>query len=320
MSKVTKKRSREFEIWATQIEGALVPTGAAIKSPDRLQDKFTGQWREVDASVRYRFGSVDILITIECRERSRAQDTTWIEQLATKRLHIGADRTIAVSSTPFTAAAQKAAATHGISLRRIADLTAEELSAAAQEGGIEVQVSELILECGGISITCEGAAHVDDVTKTAYEADGWDAEIFTVGDRTLSFADLLRGGKHAAEVPEGATRMVVPPKTGLAVGGDPLWDHFRDTPQDGTRVTNHFVLRFDNHEPSPTVSTSSGIRKVSKVEAQVTAWSSVEKVAPSRISDYSNEQRVLGRFVEHKLDFGGVPLRVISHPSDVVEK
>jgi hypothetical protein len=65
---------REFELLVTRIEGALAPTGAVIKSPDYVRDNVTGEQREVDASIRYRVGSVELLVTVECRDRSRTED------------------------------------------------------------------------------------------------------------------------------------------------------------------------------------------------------------------------------------------------------
>jgi hypothetical protein len=112
---------REFEKLVARIEGALVPVGPVIKSPDRLRDIFTGELREVDVSIRCRAGSVDLLITVERRDRARIEDVTWIEQLATKQRHIGAACTIAVSSAGFSQPALAAAKVHGISTRMIHD-------------------------------------------------------------------------------------------------------------------------------------------------------------------------------------------------------
>jgi hypothetical protein len=66
-------------------------------------------------------------VTIECRKRRRRQDVTWIEQLATKKISIGADRTIAVSSAGFSAEAEAAAKIHGIDLRRLSDVSVAEI-------------------------------------------------------------------------------------------------------------------------------------------------------------------------------------------------
>lgn len=52
---------------------------------------------------------------------------TWIEQLASKRDHIGAAKTIAVSSTGFTGPAYKAAEISGIELRRFRDISDEDI-------------------------------------------------------------------------------------------------------------------------------------------------------------------------------------------------
>jgi hypothetical protein len=76
---------REFELLVARIEKQLSPLGAIIKSPDSIIDKVSGSPREVDASIRYVVGSTPILITIECRNREKLQDDTWIEQLAKKK-------------------------------------------------------------------------------------------------------------------------------------------------------------------------------------------------------------------------------------------
>jgi hypothetical protein len=61
---------REFEKLIARIEQAMAPSGAEIKSPDRIPDRVTGELREVDASIRYKVGTCPILITVECRDRS----------------------------------------------------------------------------------------------------------------------------------------------------------------------------------------------------------------------------------------------------------
>lgn len=71
--------AREFEKLVARIEAAAAPRGAVVKSPDRIRHLTTGRLREVDASIRYKVGTVDVLITVECRKRSRKADDTWIE-------------------------------------------------------------------------------------------------------------------------------------------------------------------------------------------------------------------------------------------------
>ena len=73
---------REFEVLIVRIEQWLGPRGAEVKSPDRIPDRATGESREVDASIRLHVGSAPILVTVECRDRVKGEDVTWIEQIA----------------------------------------------------------------------------------------------------------------------------------------------------------------------------------------------------------------------------------------------
>ena len=113
---------REFEKLVTRIEHVLSPKGAIIKSPDHLIDKTTGEKREVDASIKFMAGTTEIVITIECRERTKLQDSLWIEQLVTKQSNIGAAKTIAVAANGFTLPAIKKAKLYGIEIRKLSKL------------------------------------------------------------------------------------------------------------------------------------------------------------------------------------------------------
>ena len=117
--KSTTSSWREFEKLVTRIEQVLSPKGAVVKSPDFLIDKTTGEQREVDASIKFKAGTADIIITIECRERTSVQDSIWIEQLVTKQSNIGASKTIAVSANGFTDPAIRKAKLYGIEVRKI---------------------------------------------------------------------------------------------------------------------------------------------------------------------------------------------------------
>ena len=119
---------RQFEQLIARIEQDAGPLGLKVTSPDRIRCRTTGRLREVDVSIRSQVGTAHVLLTIECRKRGRRQDVTWIEQLAAKKLAIGADRTIAVSSSGFSEEAQTIARTHGIDLRRLSDISAVDLN------------------------------------------------------------------------------------------------------------------------------------------------------------------------------------------------
>jgi len=114
-----KKAWREFEEMVARIERVFSPAGAIVKSPDEIAEVIGGKLREVDASIRFSAGSTEVLITIECRNRSRAQDKTWIEQLKAKKESIGASKTIAVSANGFSQEAMKYAKQIGMDVRTI---------------------------------------------------------------------------------------------------------------------------------------------------------------------------------------------------------
>ncbi|MGH6926568.1 MAG: restriction endonuclease [Propylenella sp.] len=119
---------RQFEELVARIEQDAGPLGLRVTSPDRIRCRTTGRLREVDASIRSQVGTTQMLVTIECRKRGRKQDVTWIEQLATKKLAIGADRTIAVSPVGFSDEAHAVARLHGIDLRRLSDVSAAQIN------------------------------------------------------------------------------------------------------------------------------------------------------------------------------------------------
>ena len=125
---VMKTKWRWFQDLVAHIEQILEGRGAVVTSPDRLPDLVTGSLREVDASIRTKVGSTEMLVTLECRKRSRKEDVRWVEELATKKEGIGAARTIAISSTGFSEAATKLARRKGIELRCLRDVTAEDIA------------------------------------------------------------------------------------------------------------------------------------------------------------------------------------------------
>lgn len=119
---------RQFERMVAKIEADARPIGLVVKSPDRIRSLVTGDLREVDASIRLQVAGSEEIITIECRKRSAKEDVTWIEQLATKKLALGAMRTIAVSSSGFSRQAQNAAAHYGIALRLVSEVTVTDIN------------------------------------------------------------------------------------------------------------------------------------------------------------------------------------------------
>jgi hypothetical protein len=117
-----------IEQLAASIEKALHGQDAVVTSPDRqVYDYDTEDFTEVDVSIRFKGGSVPLLVTVECRDRGRVEDKTWIEQLADKKRAIRANATIAVSTLGFGKPAQRKAVKCGIELRHIGKIKDAEI-------------------------------------------------------------------------------------------------------------------------------------------------------------------------------------------------
>jgi Restriction endonuclease len=142
---------KEFQDVVARIERQLAPQSARVKSPDKILDAITNKPREVDASIRLPAGSSEILITIECRRRGRKDDVRWIEELAAKRHSIGAHQTIAVSNAGFSAAARVKANVFAIELRRLRDVTDEEIASWAKT--LELTTADGIFRSGELTLS-----------------------------------------------------------------------------------------------------------------------------------------------------------------------
>ncbi|MBU6390743.1 MAG: restriction endonuclease [Planctomycetota bacterium] len=123
----TRTEAKEFESLVARIEEIAAPRGATVTINDRIRNSITNSLQEVDVSIRYRIGSVDIVISIECRKCSRKSDVRWIQELVTKRADLHINKTIAVSATGFSKAARQAAKIHDIEIRTIFEISAKDL-------------------------------------------------------------------------------------------------------------------------------------------------------------------------------------------------
>jgi hypothetical protein len=119
---MAKRKGKEFEQLVARLEEAIMDTPLSIKTNDKVEDLVTGQKREIDISIRGTLGSHPVFIIMECRDRPKDQDITWIEQLATKREQVGADIAVAVSSKGFFKPAYKLARIKNIELRTLTEI------------------------------------------------------------------------------------------------------------------------------------------------------------------------------------------------------
>jgi Restriction endonuclease len=119
------RAGRSLELLVHGLEQLLAKTPVEIRSPDYITGKNTKIRREVDVSLRSQVGSVDVLVIIECRDRGKSQGGTWIEQLASKREDVGANKAVAVSATGFSPGARNLARAKQVDLRSLEELEAD---------------------------------------------------------------------------------------------------------------------------------------------------------------------------------------------------
>ena len=182
---------REFEQLVARIEKSLAGSSVTVMSPDRIPSRITLRKREVDASLRTRIGSAEILVTIECRKRRATQDVTWIEQLGCKKLAIGASRTIAVASTAFSRDAIRAATHYDIDLRVLSEITdAEVQNWILPRSVVHMFKSCDLIEPPEISFRAQEGDDFSDKPPTR-GADGVDSPVFLAPDgKDLTLNDL----------------------------------------------------------------------------------------------------------------------------------
>jgi hypothetical protein len=304
-----RRNYRQFERLVARIESALVPSGAIIKSPDTLADLLTGEMREVDVSIRSKVGSVEVLISVECRDRVKTEDVTWIEQLATKQKQVGATHTIAVSSTGFSEPALKAARFHRISTRTIADVTDAEIRAWAEK--LEVEQTETNCQLGRMALTCfgrpEGTVKLDAPSLQMWSERGWDAPVFVelATSRVLTLPDLIakanKAQGHVLEPVDGF-RGTIPPKGNVVIPDDPLSAIVRDIPRDGSKVERTIWIGFEPNEIA--VHTTAGLLSVQKLGFEIVATSSRRPVPTARVLQYTDGSRTLGHVAERVVWLG----------------
>jgi len=90
------------------------------------------QPRQIDVSIK----SNGALTLVECRQHKSPQDVQWIEELIGRRISLGAQSVIAVSSSGFTSGAIAKARAHAIALRDLQRLTDAEIVSWGQQAAI----------------------------------------------------------------------------------------------------------------------------------------------------------------------------------------
>lgn len=85
-----------------------------IEESRMLQDRITGKMREVDVCITGDVGGHNLIVSLECVNRSRKADVTWVEQMKEKHARLPTNMLVLYASAGFTAEAVALAKASGI--------------------------------------------------------------------------------------------------------------------------------------------------------------------------------------------------------------
>jgi hypothetical protein len=279
------KPGREFERLVELLEHCLVPEGAEVKSPDYIPDKTIGSLREVDVSIRMNVGSIPVLIILECRDRARVDDVTWIEQLAQKRNDLNAAKAVAVSSSGFSQPAQDKARFHGVETRHIDEITSDDIRDWFWAGEMI-----LFLQRGHIhsvsvcldSDSLDGEIQIDEDTAHRLSKCSVDDDLFI----------CKKDGKKCSL------------KTVLGWMPKDV-DIYRGVPQNGSKVRRTLDLSFPDTRERYQFPTKSGLIDISRIICVVDLWIEPSSVPIKNILSYKSPGTSLVQTVEYEIDIEG---------------
>jgi hypothetical protein len=121
------QRSNVFQRLVATIQSHMDP-GATVTESALLRDLATGTQREVDVVVSGQVARHPVEIAIECRDRGRRSDVTWVDEMHAKHSRLPTNVLVLASHSEFTREACRAADLYGI--RRI---VLDDIDSAAPE-------------------------------------------------------------------------------------------------------------------------------------------------------------------------------------------
>jgi hypothetical protein len=293
------RAGRELETLVAVLEQALRPQGVHIQSPDYVEDSITGRRREVDVGIRASEGGA-LLAFCECRDRSKTQDVTWVEQVVTKaRDANGSPPVILVSSRGFSPEAIKKAEAYGHDVRTMKDATVGEFREWFQVEHVQLIVTSAVLQ--GCEIrTVEDGPEFAAETASAIKEHGIHAAIFERATLPPLSAQHFFNEWYARKAE------VIP----------------REIPADGTPVRLRASTPFQDPESCVRVRTTDGPRPVAQIDLLVEVTRSPRLVPPTRATRYADAapEVELAQNVEFALgeDLGTVSVHHLAQGRKVV--
>lgn len=107
------RRTNEFQSLIAVVQSHL-DEGAVVEESALLEDMLTGTKREVDICVRGCIARQPVIISLECRDRGRTADVSWVEEMQSKHSRLATNQLVLVSHKGFTTEAIRVANKYNI--------------------------------------------------------------------------------------------------------------------------------------------------------------------------------------------------------------
>ncbi len=183
------KRSNDFQQLVYQIYKHLAPVDASVTESAMVQRRNSHRKREVDILIEYELAGHKFNMAIECRDRSRKDDETWIDDIIGKYIDLPIDKKIVVSRLGFTEGAKEKALQHGIETLSLEEATQIDWENRFTKIGLSIftrkQYLRMVIpetdppldidsepnlqDCALIDADGEEVGNLDDFAKEVYE-------------------------------------------------------------------------------------------------------------------------------------------------------
>lgn len=173
------------------------------------------QLRQIDVTVR-RDGRLTL---VECRYRKARQNVQWIEDLAGRRLSLGADSVIAVSSSGFTKGAVAKAKRLGVIARHLKNVTDLEVESWGQQVAITLVFYQYFDLMASLLFNQESIPKLDpDIVKSELRSHPAVESLFNAAAKQLDTVNLS-ADENPGRVVSFTLRLVL---DGFLVCGEPI--------------------------------------------------------------------------------------------------
>jgi len=128
------KRSNEFQklVYVVKEHNA---SDATITESKFLTDSVTSSQREVDICIETVVAGHQVVVSIECRDRKRRADVSWVEEMKAKHERLSTNALVLVSRSGFTKEAERVAIAYGIETMAFSEVDESKVKSLFGETG-----------------------------------------------------------------------------------------------------------------------------------------------------------------------------------------